>query len=60
MAQYETIVRFCKYTGQLVLVEVKLKSEHDALCLHNDNTLDDKADVIKWLKEHGLEILEKL
>lgn len=58
MARYETMIRFCKYTGQLVLVNVKFESEHDALCLHNDNTHDDRSDVINWLKEHGLKTLE--
>ena len=58
MAHCETIIRFCKYTGQLVLAEIVVQSTHDIICLHNDNESDDRQDVIKWLKEHGLETLE--
>ena len=58
MAHYEIMVRLCEYTGQLVLVRVKLESEHDALCLHNDNPCDDKSAVINWLKANGLKTLK--
>ena len=53
----ETVVRFCKYTGRLVLAETVAQSIPDIVCLHNDNESDDRQDVIKWLKEHGLETL---
>ena len=54
----ETVVRFCKCTGKLVLAEVMCDFDTQMLCMHNDNIKEDQQQVVSWLKEHGLETLE--
>lgn len=59
MAHYENVIRFCPYTNRLVMASIKIVSEDDIICIHDDNNLDnDRTDVIEWLKAHGLETLE--
>lgn len=50
----ETVVRFCKHTGRMVLAEIICDFDTQITCLHNDDIEEDKRQVMDWLYEHGL------